>query len=92
MQWKEQALSTENLDTVVNQGRQLGVMLNDNNQQRTLRSWGREIFDQLSEVAEHMDKAYGVTYYSETIAQMATWVDNPALTFSRALCARARKT
>ena len=82
MQWKEQARSTENLDTVVNQGRQLGVMLNDNNQQRTLQSWGREIFDQLSEVAEHMDKAYGVTYYSETIAQMATWVDNPALTFS----------
>jgi glutamate--cysteine ligase len=82
MQWKEQARSTENLDTVVNQGRQVGVMLNDNNQQRTLQSWGREIFDQLSEVAEYMDKAYGVTYYSETIAQMATWVDNPALTFS----------
>lgn len=82
MDWEEQARSTENLDTVVNQGREIGVMLNDNNQQRTLQSWGKAIFDQLSKVAEYMDRAYGVSYYSETIAKMATWVDDPTLTFS----------
>ena len=29
-----------------------------------------------------MDNAYGVSYYSETIAELATWVNNPSKTFS----------
>lgn len=82
MDWKEQARSTENLDTVVNQGREEGLMLNFNDQPRSLQSWGDEIFDQLRDVAKWMDSAYGVTYYSSTIERMATWIHNPVLTYS----------
>ncbi|MGK2235075.1 MAG: glutamate--cysteine ligase [Pseudomonadota bacterium] len=82
MDWKEQARSTENLDTVVNQGREEGLMLNFNNTQRSLQSWGDEIFAQLTHVAKWMDNAYGVNYYSDTIKRMATWVHNPELTYS----------
>ncbi|WP_282130288.1 glutamate--cysteine ligase [Pseudoalteromonas aliena] len=82
MDWKEQACSTENLDTVVNQGREEGLMLNFNNESRSLQSWGDEIFSQLSEVAVWMDNAYGVDYYSNTVKRMATWIHNPALTYS----------
>ncbi|MFP3374028.1 hypothetical protein, partial [Pseudomonas sp. SIMBA_068] len=70
MDWKEQARSTENLDAVVNQGREQGLMLNDNNTPRSLQSWGNQIFAQLTDVAKWMDKAYGVSYYSETIERM----------------------
>ena len=77
MDWEEQARSTENLDTVVNQGREKGLMLNFNNEQRSLESWGDEIFNQLVDVAKWMDSAYGVDYYSNTIKRMATWVHNP---------------
>ncbi len=82
MDWEEQTRSTENLDTVVNKGREKGLELNYFNQPRTLQSWGEDIFSQLSEVAKHMDTAYGVSYYSSTIERMATWINNPELTYS----------
>jgi glutamate--cysteine ligase len=82
MDWQEQTRSTENLDTVVNQGREQGLMLNFNNEQRSLESWGDEIFSQLSDVAQWMDTAYDVDYYSNTIKRMATWIHDPALTYS----------
>lgn len=82
MDWEEQSRSTENLDTVVNQGREVGVALNFNNSSRSLQSWGDEIFSQLADVAKWMDTAYGVCYYSETISRMATWINNPELTYS----------
>jgi glutamate--cysteine ligase len=82
MNWQEQAHSTENLDTVVNQGREPGLMLNFNNDSRSLASWGDEIFSQLGEVANWMDNAYGVNYYSNTVKRMATWIHKPELTYS----------
>lgn len=92
MDWKEQARSTENLDTVVNQGREAGLMLNFNNGSRSLQSWGDEIFTQLADVAKWMDTAYGVDYYSNTIKRMATWVHNPELTYSGRYVAQLKES
>lgn len=82
MDWEEQKRSTENLDTVVNQGREAGLMLNFNNTPLSLNSWGEQIFSQLKNVAAWMDEAYDVNYYSNTIETMAKWIHNPALTYS----------
>ncbi|WP_286891312.1 glutamate--cysteine ligase [Pseudoalteromonas sp. ESRF-bin5] len=92
MDWKEQARSTENLDAVVNQGREQGLMLNDNNTPRSLQSWGNQIFAQLTDVAKWMDKAYGVSYYSETIERMSTWVNDPSLTYSGRYVAKLKES
>jgi glutamate--cysteine ligase len=82
MQWDEQKRINENLGKVVNEGRAEELFLNDNNQERTLKVWGEEIFSQLADVAALMDSQYGVTYYSDTIKRMAGWVKNPVLTYS----------
>lgn len=82
MDWDEQTRSTENLDTVVNQGREKELMLNFYNEARSRESWAEEIFFQLKDVAKWMDTAYGVDYYSQTITRMATWVNDPNLTYS----------
>lgn len=82
MQWDEQMSANANLEKVVNEGRAQKLVLNDKNQERTLTSWGNEIFSQLENVAQFMDKQYGVSYYSETISRMASWIDKPQLTYS----------
>ena len=92
MDWQEQARSTENLDAVVNQGREQGLMLNDNNTPRSLQSWCHQIFSQLTDVAKWMDKAYGVSYYSETIERMSTWVNDPSLTYSGRYVAKLKES
>ncbi|MGO2010690.1 glutamate--cysteine ligase [Pseudoalteromonas sp.] len=82
MGWDSQSRSTENLDTVVNQGREAGVMLNRSGESVSLQSWGQDIFSQLRLVATFMDKAYGVDTYSSTIEGMSDWINSPSLTYS----------
>ncbi|MBB1295247.1 MAG: glutamate--cysteine ligase [Pseudoalteromonas rhizosphaerae] len=82
MDWDSQQRSTENLDTVVSQGRALEVMLNRSGNSCSLATWGAEIFAQLQQVAAYMDNAYGVSYYSETITRLSQWIADPELTYS----------
>jgi len=82
MDWQEQKLSTANLDAVVNDGRDSELMLTKEGRATSLTEWAHAIFDKLHPVAQYMDKAYGVSYYSETIKEMVTWVEDPSKTFS----------
>ncbi|CAM3816111.1 MULTISPECIES: glutamate--cysteine ligase [Pseudoalteromonas] len=82
MDWDSQQRSTENLDTVVSDGRAVQVMLNRSGETCSLATWGAEIFTQLQHVATYMDEAYGVSYYSETITRLSLWVADPDLTYS----------
>lgn len=82
MDWDSQTRSTENLDTVVNQGRETEVMLNRSGEKVSLQSWGQAIFTQLKQVAAFMDKAYGTNAYSSTIERMSGWIAEPSKTYS----------
>jgi glutamate--cysteine ligase len=82
MDWQEQKLSTTNLDAVVNEGRNPELTLNKQGNKVRLTDWAAAIFNDLTAVARYMDSAYGVSYYSETIAELATWVNSPSKTFS----------
>eukprot|EP00764_Aduncisulcus_paluster_P009129 gnl/Carplike_NY0171/3010_a4045_321.p1 GENE.gnl/Carplike_NY0171/3010_a4045_321~~gnl/Carplike_NY0171/3010_a4045_321.p1 ORF type:complete len:271 (-),score=10.02 gnl/Carplike_NY0171/3010_a4045_321:890-1702(-) len=82
MDWQEQKLSTTNLDAVVNEGRDPELTLNKQGEIVRLTDWAKTIFSNLTAVARYMDNAYGVSYYSETIAELATWVQDPRKTYS----------
>lgn len=82
MDWDSQQRSTENLDTVVSDGRAAQVMLNRSGEACSLATWGSDVFSQLNHVAAYMDEAYGVSYYSETITRLSQWVADPELTYS----------
>ncbi|MFY8273123.1 glutamate--cysteine ligase [Pseudoalteromonas sp. SSDWG2] len=82
MSWDEQMQSQVNLRRVVNAGRDPELTLTRGEQSIYLKQWADEIFAQLHAVAEYMDQAYGVDYYSATIDDMATWVSAPDKTIS----------
>ncbi|MEM0515959.1 glutamate--cysteine ligase [Pseudoalteromonas sp. YIC-827] len=82
MSWEEQTQTQENLDQVVNQGRNPELMLVRNAQEVSLTQWAGDIFAELALVADYMDMAHGVSHYSETVNELATWVDAPEKTTS----------
>ncbi|WP_404340649.1 glutamate--cysteine ligase [Pseudoalteromonas mariniglutinosa] len=82
MDWQEQKVSTENLDIVVNEGRNIDVMLTQQGSQVSLKQWAQDIFQQLVAVADYMDKAYDTHHYSDTIAELSSWVSQPDKTLS----------
>ncbi|MCC9659341.1 glutamate--cysteine ligase [Pseudoalteromonas sp. MT33b] len=82
MDWQEQQLSTQNLDAVVNEGRNPELQLTKQGEAVSLVDWASTIFESLIPVARYMDSAYGVSYYSETIHELSSWVIESSKTFS----------
>ncbi|MBS3796242.1 glutamate--cysteine ligase [Pseudoalteromonas sp. BDTF-M6] len=82
MSWDEQTRTQENLDLVVNQGRDPELVLKRGDQEVLLTHWAADIFAELAQVADYMDKAYGVNYYRETVNELASWVEAPEKTTS----------
>ena len=75
----------QNMDDVVVKGRKPGLMLIDNDKQRSLTDWGNNIFDQLASVARCLDAAYQTTNYSKTIENEAKKITDASLTPSAIL-------
>ena len=92
MDWDSQQRSTENLDTVVNNGRASHVELNKSGDPSNLVDWGQEVFAQLRSVAHYMDNAYGVQHYSETVARLSSWITDPTLTYSGRYVAQLKES
>eukprot|EP00487_Bulimina_marginata_P008236 TRINITY_DN3043_c0_g1_i1.p1 TRINITY_DN3043_c0_g1~~TRINITY_DN3043_c0_g1_i1.p1 ORF type:complete len:159 (-),score=37.09 TRINITY_DN3043_c0_g1_i1:10-486(-) len=82
MDWDSQTRSTENLDSVVNNGRDSSLLLNKSGNATSLVQWGEEIFDQLADVASYMDTAYGTRHYAQTVSRLKTWLNDASLTYS----------
>lgn len=82
MDWDSQTRSTENLDSVVNNGRDPSLLLNKSGDPTNLVQWGEEIFAQLADVADYMDTAYGTSHYVQTVARLKTWLNDASLTYS----------
>lgn len=82
MSWEEQGQTQDNLEAVVNAGRDPKLMLAKGDDSVSLRQWGEEIFTDLKAVAQYMDAEQAGMGYSDVIAELATWVADPDKTFS----------
>ncbi|CAH9064865.1 Glutamate--cysteine ligase [Pseudoalteromonas sp. CIP111854] len=90
MHWDEQKVSQDNLTTVVNQGRDPQVKLQQHDEQVLLSQWAADIFAELAGVASWMDEAQQSNKYSDTIQALSSWVTQPEKTFSGRLVAQLK--
>lgn len=82
LSFESQLETQQNLQQVVNDGRNPTLTLNRDGTAVTLVSWAHSIFAELKEVAKVLDVAYGTQSYSEVIERLSTWVDDSDLTYS----------
>lgn len=76
----EQQRIDSNLKTVVNRGREPGLRLQTPSGEQSLRDWGNELFEGISEVAKLLDQAHGCELYSESVAAERGKIEDAELT------------
>jgi len=74
-----------NMNEVVLRGRDPSLLLSDANcqgdmTQKSVKVWGNELFDKMSQVATLLDNAYKTTNYSESIARERAKINDSNLT------------
>ena len=74
-----------NLTLVVQEGRRPGLMLHDGHEALTLRQWGEQLFDELAQVAQLLDRAYGRVQYQVTLQAQREKLIDPTQTLSARL-------
>ena len=85
-----QALHEKNMDAVVLRGRDPELLLSDANccgevKLKSVPEWGNELFEQMKQVAQLLDKAYQTTKYSEAIVREQAKINDASLTPSAQL-------
>ena len=81
----EIARNRHNLTQVVQEGRRPGLMLHDGHEALTLRQWGEQLFDELAQVAQLLDRAYGRVQYQVTLQAQREKLIDPTQTLSARL-------
>lgn len=82
MSCDEQNISQQNLDKVVNQGRDPNLTLQKGNESVSIKTWGKDIFEQLSLVAKWLDDAHETEHYKKAINELSLGVEDPNQTLS----------
>ncbi|MFT6692070.1 MAG: glutamate--cysteine ligase, partial [Colwellia sp.] len=85
-----QTLHEQNMDAVVLRGRDPELLLSDANcgsevKLKSVTEWGNELFKQMQQVAELLDKAYQTSKYSDAIVREQAKINDPSLTPSAQL-------
>ncbi|MEI6895538.1 MAG: glutamate--cysteine ligase [Colwellia sp.] len=85
-----QKIHETNMNEVVLRGRDPTLLLSDRNSKgeislKSISSWGNEVFVQLQQVADLLDKAYGTTQYNEAIVREQAKINDANLTPSAQL-------
>jgi glutamate--cysteine ligase len=88
--YNDQNLHERNMDEVVLRGRDPELLLSDTNpngeiNQKSVVCWGNELFEQMKEVAELLDLAYGTNRYCDAIAREQAKINDASLTPSAQL-------
>jgi glutamate--cysteine ligase len=88
--YNDQNLHERNMDEVVLRGRDPELLLSDSNpngeiNQKSVVCWGNELFEQMKEVAELLDLAYGTNRYCDAIAREQAKINDASLTPSAQL-------
>ncbi len=74
-----------NLTQVVLEGRRPGLMLQTANGELSLRAWGEQLFDELLQVAQLLDRAYGRVQYQIALQAQKEKLQDPSQTLSARL-------
>jgi len=85
--YREQAITEENMDAVVVRGRDPSLLLRDNGEDKSIPQWGGEIFAQMADIAELLDQANDSQLYREVLAIEAAKISNASLTPSAQILA-----
>jgi glutamate--cysteine ligase len=85
-------LSADNFNTVVNEGRRPGLMLNREGTPIALRAWGRELLDGIAAAAQVLDATYGGNAYGVAVESQRGKIDDPAATPSARVLDDLRRT
>ncbi len=81
----QQQQHENNMNDVVLRGRDPKLLLSDVNcqgevSQKSVTTWGNELFDNMAHVATLLDKAYQTTHYSDSIARERVKINDASLT------------
>lgn len=76
----KQNVYERNMDDVVIRGRDPKLLLNDQGDEKSIEQWGGELFTEMQQVAELLDKAYGDTKYITALAIEAQKLTDKSLT------------
>ena len=74
-----------NLTQVVLEGRRPGLMLQAGSGELSLREWGDRLFDELAQVAQLLDRAYGRVHYQIALQAQKEKLHDPTQTLSARL-------
>jgi len=83
--YEQQQTCDTNMDEVVVRGRDPQLLLNDNGEDKSIKAWGYEIFQQMQQVAKLLDNAHGSEKYSQALANEQKKLIDPSLTPSAKL-------
>lgn len=70
----------ENHDRVVNRGREPGLTLICDDQERSLQDWGQELLQEIGKTAELLDQINATDHYSASVSAQADKINNSDLT------------
>src|SRR5699024_8483050 len=84
--------SHENFGTVVQRGREPGLILHNEEQPKTLQAWGAQILAGIEPYADILDRAYGENIYRHALAQQQAKIENPDLTPSARIHAELQES
>ncbi|TYK65041.1 glutamate--cysteine ligase [Colwellia echini] len=87
---KAQGIHKSNMNEVVLRGRDPTLLLSDRDNEgqvnlKSIRTWGNELFNEMKQVADLLDKAYGTTKYNEAIVREQAKINDSSLTPSAQL-------
>jgi len=68
------------MDDVVVRGRDPKLLLTDQNANKTISQWGNELFVEMQQVAQLLDKAYNCSKYVNALAIEAKKINDSSLT------------
>jgi len=72
--------SRENFGTVVQRGREPGLILHNEEQPKQLKDWGRQILAGMEPYADLLDRAYGENIYRRALEHQQAKVEDPTRT------------
>jgi len=89
---EEQAIMDHNLETVVNRGREPGLMLKDSSSERPFIELANSLLQSMEGVASLFDSAFNSADYSSALADQKAKVADPELTPSARMLREMRET
>lgn len=85
-------ISDANFNKVVNFGRQEGLTLNHDGQERSMQEWGLALIEEITVYAQELDLSYNTSRYTQAVEAQKQKLLNPALTPSAKVLAALKES